>query len=324
MKDPIDSRQLHIFLALAKRGSLRDAAAELFITSSAVSHSIHSLETDLGTKLFHRPGKFLELTEKGQILLQEGSMILNMMERIRQQLMGDEALRRIPLRIAVGVSFLSHLLPDLIREWQVQFPQATILPRAAEREECLRLLAEGEVEASILVNPPYDQRLTQVPLFEDELMVLVGTGNALARIESLTLRHLHGKTLLVSRQQSYTTQMVLSEMRKQGFSFHDCIELGSTDAVQEMVRLGNGVALQAQWAMRERAPQSIVVKPLSQQRFTRQWVFARRKESTDTPQVLAFRKLCEGLAGSLKGYISAVSAFAMGFCCLFDPLTSVA
>jgi DNA-binding transcriptional LysR family regulator len=68
VNDPIDSRQLQIFLCLAGKGNLKSAAAELFLTSSAISHSISNLEASLGVSLFYRSGKGLVLTPKAEFL----------------------------------------------------------------------------------------------------------------------------------------------------------------------------------------------------------------------------------------------------------------
>ena len=326
MTDPIDSRQLNIFLSLARKGSLRGAAAELFLTSSAISHSVRSLETSLATKLFHRPGKFLELTEKGQFLLKEGSAILDTMDKVRRQLIGDIATTRTPLRVAIGFNFLTHLLPDVVREWQECFPHALIVARAAERDSCLKLVTENEVDMAVLVDPPEDPAFTVQPLFEDELRVVVAAGNAVANSESVSLRSLHGKTLLVSRMQSHTTKMVLSEMRRNRFSFHDCIELGSTEAIHEMVKVGEGIALQPEWVTRRRAEdKGIVSRPLSQARIIRQWALVYRADKQSNVMERTFLRLCRRVAENVSGYallvyLSAQIAF-LDFpegCSIFD------
>ena len=69
MNSPIDSRQLRAFVSLARHGSFTTAAKELFLTQSAVSHSLRALEEDLGCRLFDRMGKKILLTLAGEQLL---------------------------------------------------------------------------------------------------------------------------------------------------------------------------------------------------------------------------------------------------------------
>lgn len=258
----------------------------------------------LATKLFHRPGKFLELTEKGQFLLKEGSAILDTMEKVRRQLTGDLATPRTPLRVAIGFNFLSLLLPEVVREWQECFPQAVIVARAAERDLCVKLVAENEVDLAVLVDPPEDPGFRVEPLFEDELRVLVAAGNPIANSDSVSLRSLHGKTLLVSRMQSHTTKMVLSEMRRNRFSFHDCIELGSTEAIHEMVKVGDGVAFQPAWIAGRRAEdKGLVSRPLSQVRIIRRWALLCRADKQNNVMERTFLRLCRRVAENVSGYV---------------------
>ena len=83
MKEPIDSRQLRAFVTLARTGSFTMAAKELFLSQSAVSHSMKALETDVGCRLFDRVGKKVLLTQAGETLLQHANKILNEMAAAR-------------------------------------------------------------------------------------------------------------------------------------------------------------------------------------------------------------------------------------------------
>ena len=322
MKDPIDSRQLQIFVALARKGSLRAAAAELFLTNSAISHSIHALETSLDTKLFHRPGKFLELTGKGQFLLKEAPNILNSMDRVRLQLAGDEALPNSSLRVAVGYSLISHLLPEVISEWELCFPDSKLIARAAERDACLKWVNEDVVDLAVLVDPPADSDFKVEHLFDDELRLVVEASSPLAKLETVNLRSLHGKTFLTSRIQSHTSQMVLSEMRRHGFSFHDCIELGSIEGILEMVKLGTGVSLQPNWIIDRRADDKrIVARPLHNVKLVRRWghVSSGKKELNLLERT--FLRLCRRFAGNLQNGVAHVAAVIA--VCAFDDLDSM-
>lgn len=305
MKEPIDSRQLHIFVVLAKRGSLRAAAAELYLTSSAISHSIRSLEANLGIKLFHRPGRFLVLTDKGQLLLREASGILNSMDRVREHLASDESVSRAPVRVAVGFNFLSQLFPEVVREWQQCFPQGRLIARAAERDACLKLVADDAIDAAVLVDPPEDPELVVHPLFEDELKVVMAPGNPLAKAETVSPRSLHGRTLLVSRMQSHTTRLIIAEMRRHGVSFHECIEVGGPETIHEMVKAGLGIALQPDWMLERHATTGLETRPLGQVRIFRRWAHVRRADRECNLLERTFLRLCQRVSENLCSCVSS-------------------
>ena len=83
MKPTLDSRQLLAFAALAWRGSFTLAAKDLFLTQSAVSHTIKALESDLGTRLLDRVGRRVVLTQPGEQFLRHTEKILREMEAAR-------------------------------------------------------------------------------------------------------------------------------------------------------------------------------------------------------------------------------------------------
>ena len=82
----LDSRKLLAFATLARCGSFSNTARELFLTQSAVSHAIKSLEDELGCRLFDRRGRRAQLTESGRHLLAHAARILDEMQLARADL----------------------------------------------------------------------------------------------------------------------------------------------------------------------------------------------------------------------------------------------
>src|SRR4029077_19438067 len=80
MSAPLDSRQVRAFCALARTGSFTQAARELHLTQSAVSHAMKALERDVGCRLLDKLGKKVVLTEAGEQLLLHARRILQEME----------------------------------------------------------------------------------------------------------------------------------------------------------------------------------------------------------------------------------------------------
>jgi DNA-binding transcriptional LysR family regulator len=82
----LDSRKLLAFTTLARVGSFTNAARELHLTQSAVSHAIKSLEQDLDCRLFDRLGRHVSLTVAGRQLLDHANRILTEMKNAREDL----------------------------------------------------------------------------------------------------------------------------------------------------------------------------------------------------------------------------------------------
>jgi DNA-binding transcriptional LysR family regulator len=82
----LDSRKLLAFATLARVCSFTQAAKELSLTQSAVSHAIKALEKDLGVRLFERMGRKVTITPAGKQLLQHTDVILAEMKTARADL----------------------------------------------------------------------------------------------------------------------------------------------------------------------------------------------------------------------------------------------
>jgi DNA-binding transcriptional LysR family regulator len=79
----LDSRKLLAFATLARVGSFTQAAKEMGLTQSAVSHAIKALERDLGCRLFDRMGRMVTITPAGRQLLGHTDIILAEMQTAR-------------------------------------------------------------------------------------------------------------------------------------------------------------------------------------------------------------------------------------------------
>src|SRR5207249_7136476 len=113
MNQPLDTRQLRAFATLARTGSFTLAAKELYLTQSAVSHSMKALEQDVGCRLLDRMGKKVVLSQAGEQLLQHAEKILQEMASTRASLeqMGKWGKGR--LRIGASATACQYILPPV-------------------------------------------------------------------------------------------------------------------------------------------------------------------------------------------------------------------
>src|SRR5688500_15108605 len=146
MTGPIDSRQLRAFLSLAKHGSFTQAARELSLTQSAVSHSIRALEEDLECRLFDRMGKKVLLTLAGEQLFAHAETIFSKMERARQELKKLGAWGQSRLRIAASTTACQYILPPVLREMQKLFPRIQITIEPGDTLEAVEMLRAKEID----------------------------------------------------------------------------------------------------------------------------------------------------------------------------------
>lgn len=272
MDTPLDSRQLRAFTVLARCGSFTRAGRELHLTQSAISHAIKSLERDLGCQLFHRQGKVVHLSHHGREFVQYAEGVLRMMAQARVTLGSLDHTPRGRLRIGCTTAASQFILPTVFREFKESFPLYELKVTPGETPDTIARLMNNDVDLCVTLRPPDTSKLDCHPIFEDELEFLVSPLHPWAKIKPKP-KDVASQTLIVSSRNSLSFSMITEFFLRQGVRLHSFIELGSTEAMKELAKLGIGVAVAARWTARQEiAAGQLVTVPLPRAHVRRRWV----------------------------------------------------
>lgn len=118
----MNTTQLECFLAVAEHLNYARAAEALHITQPAVTHQINSLETELGTSLFRRTTRSVELTEAGFFFIGDARNILNLSYAAKMRIIQKPETELLPFTIGCHTSMEMLFLPALIRKLMEVFP----------------------------------------------------------------------------------------------------------------------------------------------------------------------------------------------------------
>lgn len=295
MKELIESRQMRAFVAVARRGNFTQGAKDVFLTQSAVSHAIKSLEEDVGVALFQRLGRRAVLTPAGERLLQHCEEILHKMQDARMDLSQMPDLSRPVLRIGAPMTVCQHILPSVLRQVQQEFPQCEIRVETGDNPQLLAQLLSGKIDVAVMVEPEKRPHLTFVPLFRDELRFLLLPGHPWARGSAISEKELRDATVILANKTTRTYQLVMTHFRAARITLKRVIELGSIESIKELVKNGLGVGIVANWPIRAEIERGeLVSRPLASPPLTRQWhaVHLREHElrATESSVIRHFRQ----------------------------------
>jgi len=120
----ISLRGLRTFCIVAQRGSFRVAAQELYLTPSAISHQIKSLENELDVKLFNRTARDLSLTEAGATLLDDSGPLISQLDEVASRFQTRYAQRQ--LRVTVQPFFATEMLVPCLSSFIKENPDIVI------------------------------------------------------------------------------------------------------------------------------------------------------------------------------------------------------
>lgn len=301
MNQPLDSRQVRAFCVLARTGSFTQAARELHLTQSGVSHSIKALENDVGCRLLDRLGKKVVLTQAGEHLLHHAEKILQEMQLARERLGHLGKWGRGRLRLGASTTACQHLIPSVLREFKESFPEHSITIEPGDTPELVTALLQQRIDLALSLAPLNEPQLEIRPLFTDELQFVLATAHPWAKTGRVERAEIPRQSYILYNKHSVTFRLVEEYFRREQITLNTVIELGSMEATKELVKLGIGVSILAPWiAHKDIEEGSLMSLPLGKRKLQRHWGILHWKGKRLTLAEETFIGLCQSALVPLR------------------------
>jgi DNA-binding transcriptional LysR family regulator len=295
-----DVHQLRVFAAVAQNLSFTRAAETLFLTQSAVSHQIADLEKDFGAELFVRQPRRVTLTPAGQVLVDRCNRIFAALDEARTAVRTAAKPDQGVLRVGASATACQFIVPEALREFRESFPGYSISITPGDSPVVSDRLADGSIDLGLMIRPSQRTKLTYHPLFADQLGFVVSPLHPWARAVKVDRRTLGDQRMVLYSQVSATFRLVERYFVRAGVALDNYIELGSMEAIKELVKLGLGVSVMARWVVAQQvADGSLVWLPAPAGQMRREWVVAQTTGHRLTLAEQTFLGLCQAVARHL-------------------------
>lgn len=232
-----------VFYYVASTLSFSEAASQLFISQSAVSQSIKTLEKKLNQTLFIRSTKKVQLTPEGEILLRHIEPAVHLISRGETQLM-DTSAGGGQLRIGASDTICRYFLVPYLEKFHKAFPGAHIKVTNATSIKCVELLESGQVDL-IVVNCPnaYLGNLSSVNIIKSFHDVFIANQSFKdLKGKKLSYGQLLEHPILMLDKKSTTSEFLHSQFQQHQLDLVPEIELSSNDLLIDLARIGLGLA----------------------------------------------------------------------------------
>ena len=242
----MDLRHLRYFVAVAEELHFTRAAARLGIQQPPLSQQIRQLEDELGSKLFKRLTRGVELTESGTFLLKEARLILDQVERTKIAVQG--LARGTSGHIRVGFSNASYFNPvvsQVIRDYRERYPDVVLTPVQSVTAELVQALHEARVDVAFLRAPFDDAGLGSELIVEEPLVAVVPAIHALAAQREVALARLAREPFLMFPRTTSPGfyDSIISACQQAGFSPRLGQEAPDIPSLVHLVGAGFGVSV---------------------------------------------------------------------------------
>lgn len=233
----LHSRMLRYLDAIARTGSIRRAAAELNIASSAINRQLIALEEELGVQLFERLPRRLLLTAAGEVVIEHVRETLRGQARVRAKLDALKGLMRGRIELALTPGLAEGAIPEIISEFVEERPGVQITLRSMRVDLIASAVLNGEVDLGLgyylLPNPG----LRPLLRFDTHFGAVMSVDHPLARNTTLRLGDLMGHPIVLVEPGGPLRAIIDKAFARLSLSITPIVE---TNSIQTLKRLVTG------------------------------------------------------------------------------------
>lgn len=283
----LDVKRLRILREVVSNGSFSGAADALYLSQSAVSQQIATLEREVGMTLLERTREGTKPTDAGRVLVSHADAAICRLEEAERELQAIAGLEGGEVRIASFPSASATLLTQAVSDFARRHPKVRLTVADAEPEESLPRLRAGDLDLAVTFDypgnvAPEERDIDHTLLLTEALYVALPESHPLAGRARVNMVDLADEAWLSGSTPSSCSLIVRSACLDAGFEPRIAFESDDYHVLQGFIAEGLGVTLLPDLALHTLRP-GVVVRPAEPQApMRRVWAATRKTRSVAT------------------------------------------
>ena len=293
----INLKLLHTFILVAEHRSFRFAAEETLRSQSAVSTQIKQLEEQLGVSLFHRTTRHVTLTKEGELLLSSAKIAMLEVQSCLRSIHETANMQNGRVALACSPTIASTQLGLILAVFEKDFPTIDIVVRELNPTELLASVGNQEVDFAIgpvVPAPEFDFE----KLYDDELYALVPNRFDRSSQETITLKDLATKPLLLLNTASALRALLESAFKERGLKFQTRHQFSQAQTLVAMAESSLGVAVLTEISLPVLKSKHYKVRRIIEPRLSREVALIKLRGKALPPAAARLAQLVRDLTGS--------------------------
>lgn len=293
-------RQLEVFEAVARLGSVTRAAEALHLTQPAVSFQLRELAAAVGHRLTEPQGRGLRLTQAGRDLYEACEELDAVWSAFEARLDEARALRRGRLRVSV-VTTAKYFLPKALGRFVQAHPGIELELDIQNRDGVLARLRDRLDDLHVMSAPPEDLAVEAEPFLDNPIVVVAPRAFTPSHRGKLRLRELAGERFLLREQGSGTRMAVDRCLQKLRVLLPRRMTVGSNEAIKQAVAGGLGLAFLSRHAVSDADLPELKILSVDGFPIPGNWHLVHWRDAHLSAPAAAFRSYLLEFAAEMRG-----------------------
>ncbi len=234
---------LKVFCDIIESGSFSYAASQNFVTQSAVSQQVRSLEDKYDCRLIERGRAGVKPTAAGQIVYTAGKEIVRRFLEFENRLREIGSVVAGSIRVGTVYSVGLHELPRYLSEFLRHYPAVNVHLEYLRSNKIYEDLIEGKIDLGVVAYPAKRSQIMTIPFRQDELVLIVPPDNLLAKNIKVSFHQLDGQKFVGYERDMPTRKATDRILRSHGVKVQYALEFDNIETIKRAVEIGLGVAI---------------------------------------------------------------------------------
>ncbi len=232
------------FVTLAETCNYMEAADQLFISQSALSRHIKTLEDDLGVQLFDRTTRKVSLSEFGSLFLPFARQIATIRYEYEATISAAKMAEHDHIRIGSIPTMINYHITDLLANFQKSNPGISMDVFEGDTLELTKMLRSGQCDLAFLRQTEESaEDLNMLPFQGDQIVAIMSRKHPFASRSYIRTEQLKNEPLILLSRNTYMYSLCVNTCKKAGFEPHIMLTMHRADNMLDFVRKGMGIAL---------------------------------------------------------------------------------
>jgi DNA-binding transcriptional LysR family regulator len=234
---------LKVFCDIVESGSVSYAASQNFVTQSAVSQQVRSLEDKYECRLLERARSGVKPTAAGQILYNSSKEIVRRFVELENRLREIGSVVAGAIRVGTVYSVGLHELPPYLTEFLRAHSQVNVHLEYLRSNKIYEDLIEGKIDLGVVAYSSKRSQIVTIPFRHDELVLVVPPEDPLAKLGKVSVTQLIGQRFVGYERDIATRKASDRILREYGVKPHYTMEFDNIETIKRAVEIGQGIAI---------------------------------------------------------------------------------